>query len=68
MIPQNFKDIISNVTGSGFYQSLALVIFVIFFAYLVYYIMSKPKTYYNDEANAPLDDEFQTSLKNSKES
>lgn len=68
MIPQNFKDIISNVAGSGFYQSLALIIFVIFFAYLVYYIMSKPKTYYNDEAKAPLDDEFQTSLKNSKKS
>lgn len=57
MIPQNFKDILSNSEGTGFYQTLALILFVIFFGALVYYIMNKPKKYYDEEANAPLDDE-----------
>ncbi|MEJ8589893.1 CcoQ/FixQ family Cbb3-type cytochrome c oxidase assembly chaperone [Riemerella anatipestifer] len=56
MIPQNFKDILSNTEGTGFYQSLALILFIIFFIGVVYYVMSKPKKYYQDEANAPLDD------------
>ncbi|AFR34981.1 cbb3-type cytochrome oxidase subunit 3 [Riemerella anatipestifer] len=57
MIPQNFKDILSNTEGTGFYQSLALILFIIFFIGVVYYVMSKPKKFYQDEANAPLDDE-----------
>ncbi|WKS95631.1 CcoQ/FixQ family Cbb3-type cytochrome c oxidase assembly chaperone [Riemerella columbina] len=57
MIPQNFKDILSNSEGTGFYQTLALLLFILFFGLVVYYVMSKPKKYYEDEANAPLDDQ-----------
>ncbi|MDY3344699.1 CcoQ/FixQ family Cbb3-type cytochrome c oxidase assembly chaperone [Riemerella anatipestifer] len=64
MIPQNFKDILSNTEGTGFYQSLALILFIIFFIGVVYYVMSKPKKFYQNEASAPLDDEIQNSSKN----
>ncbi|MDY3548099.1 CcoQ/FixQ family Cbb3-type cytochrome c oxidase assembly chaperone [Riemerella anatipestifer] len=64
MIPQNFKDILSNTEGTGFYQSLALILFIIFFVGVVYYVMSRPKKFYQDKANAPLDDEIQNSSKN----
>lgn len=57
MIPQNFKDILSNAEGTGLYQTVALLLFMVFFGGLVYFVMSKPKKYYDDEANAPLDDD-----------
>ncbi|RQP13754.1 MAG: cbb3-type cytochrome c oxidase subunit 3 [Chryseobacterium sp.] len=56
MIPQNFKDILSSQDNAGLYQSLALILFVIFFVALVVSVFRKPKKYYRDEANAPLDD------------
>ncbi|WP_312074799.1 cbb3-type cytochrome c oxidase subunit 3 [Chryseobacterium sp.] len=57
MIPQNFKDILSNTENVGFYQTLALVLFILFFVSLIIYVFSKPKKYYNEEEHAPLDDD-----------
>ncbi|AIL47650.1 CcoQ/FixQ family Cbb3-type cytochrome c oxidase assembly chaperone [Elizabethkingia anophelis] len=56
MIPQNFKDILSNGENVGLYQTLALILFVLFFIGLVYVVFKKPKKYYRDRENAPLED------------
>ncbi len=57
MIPQSFKDIVSNGEGVGLYQTIAMIIFILFFLGLVFYVFSKPKKYYREEENAPLDDD-----------
>ena len=55
MIPQNFKDILGSVENAGLYQTIALILFILFFAFAVYQVMKKPKNYYQDQANLPLD-------------
>jgi cbb3-type cytochrome oxidase subunit 3 len=57
MIPQSLKDIISSGENTGFYQTLALVLFMIFFIGLIIYVFSRPKKYYQEEENAPLSDD-----------
>ena len=63
MSPQSFKDIVSNVENAGFFQTLAMIIFILFFLVVVYIVINRPKNYYNEEENAPLEkdeDENQT--------
>ena len=63
MIPQSFIDIVSNVENAGFFQTLAMIIFILFFLVVVYIVINRPKNYYNEEENAPLEkdeDENQT--------
>ncbi len=57
MIPQSFRDILSNGENAGLYQTIALLIFMIFFIGLVVYVFSRPKKHYRDEERAPLDDD-----------
>ncbi len=57
MIPQSFKDILSNGEHAGLYQIIALFIFIIFFVGMLFYVFSRPKKYYDKDANAPLDDD-----------
>lgn len=57
MIPQSIKDIVSSGENAGFFQSLALVIFLVFFVGLIIYVFSKPKKYYKEQEEAPLDDD-----------
>ncbi len=57
MIPNNFKDILANTENAGFYQTLSMIIFIIFFIGTVYYVMSKPKKHYEDVEKAPLEDD-----------
>ena len=59
MIPQNLKDILSNGENVGFYQTLAMLLFLFFFLGIVYYVFSRPKKHYDEEANAPLDDDIE---------
>jgi len=56
MIPQNFKDIVSNGDNVGLYQTLALILFVMFFISLVFLVFRKPKSYYRDRERAALED------------
>lgn len=63
MIPQSLKDIISNGSNVGLYQTLAMLLFMFLFIALVWYVFSRPKKHYEEEANAPLaedhpDDQF----------
>ena len=59
MIPQNVKDILSNGENVGFYQTLAMLLFLFFFLGIVYYVFSRPKKHYDEEASAPLDDNIE---------
>ena len=59
MIPQNVKDILSNGENVGFYQTLAMLLFLFFFLGIVYYVLSRPKKHYDEEANAPLDNDIE---------
>ena len=59
MIPQNVKDILSNGENVGFYQALAMLLFLFFFLGIVYYVFYRPKKHYDEEANAPLDDDIE---------
>lgn len=56
MIPQSFKDILSNGENVGLYQTLAMVIFIILFLGIAFFVFSRPKKYYDEEAGAPLND------------
>lgn len=59
MIPQNVKDILSNSGNTSLFQTLALLLFLALFLGIVYYVFSRPKKYYDEEANAPLDDDIE---------
>ena len=59
MIPQNVKDILSNGENVGFYQTLAMLFFLFFFLGIVYYVFSRPKKHYDEEASAPLDNDIE---------
>ncbi len=56
MIPQSIKDILSNGENVGLYQTIAMVVFILLFLGIVYFVFSRPKKYYTDEENAPLND------------
>ncbi|WP_392437316.1 cbb3-type cytochrome oxidase subunit 3 [Cruoricaptor ignavus] len=43
--------------GQSLYQIIALLIFFSFFIALLWYVFSKPKKYYEDQAELPLDDD-----------
>ena len=58
MIPQSMKDILANGENVGFYQTLSMILFLIFFLGIVSYVLKKKKKHYDEEANAPLNDEF----------
>lgn len=57
MIPQNFRDILSNEQYTGLFQTIALLIFMIFFVGLIVYVFSRPKKHYDEAASAPLEDD-----------
>ena len=59
MIPQSVKDILSNGDNVGFYQTLAMILILIFFLGIVFYVFSRPKKHFDEEANAPLDDDIE---------
>ncbi len=56
MIPQSIKDILSNGENVGLYQTIAMAVFILLFLGIVYFVFSRPKKYYDEEANAPLND------------
>lgn len=56
MIPQSVKDIVANGENVGLYQTIAMVLFIIFFLGITYYVFSRPKKFYEEQENAPLND------------
>lgn len=57
MIPQNFKDILSNTAHTGLFQTIAMILFILMFLGIIWVVLSRPKKFYKEEENAPLDDE-----------
>lgn len=56
MIPQSVKDIVGNGENVGLYQTIAMLLFIIFFVGIILYVFSRPKKFYEEEENAPLND------------
>ncbi|UJF31029.1 cbb3-type cytochrome c oxidase subunit 3 [Kaistella sp. 97-N-M2] len=58
MIPQNVKDILANGENVGLLQTLSMIFFLIFFLGIVIWVFSRSKKHYEEEANAPLEDDI----------
>jgi cytochrome c oxidase cbb3-type subunit 4 len=58
MIPQSVKDILSNGENVGLFQTIALFLFLFFFLGIIYFVFTKPKKYYEEVENAPLNDDI----------
>lgn len=58
MIPDNFKDILSNGENVALLQTIAMFIFLACFIGIVVYVFTRSKKHYNEEANAPLEDDI----------
>ena len=58
MIPQNIKDILANGENVGLYQTISMIFFLIFFLGIVIWVFSRSKKHYDEEANAPLEDDI----------
>ena len=58
MIPQNIKDILANGENVGLYQTISMIFFLIFFLVIVIWVFSRSKKHYDEEANAPLEDDI----------
>ena len=54
MIPQSFKDIISNGEYTGIFQTVAMVLFILIFLGLVGYVMSRPKKILRGRTKSPI--------------
>ena len=59
MIPQNIKDILANGENVGLYQTISMIFFLIFFLGIVIWVFSRSKKHYDEEANAPLEDDIE---------
>ena len=57
MLPSNIKDILANIDNAGIYQTLSMIIFIIFFISTVLYVLSRPKKHYSEVEKAPLEDD-----------
>ena len=57
MIPSNIKDILANIDNAGIYQTLSMIIFIIFFISTVLYVLSRPKKHDSEVEKTPLEDD-----------
>lgn len=51
-----FKDAFTNYEYAEILQTTSLILFVVFFLALMYLIWRRPKDYYKNEAELPLDE------------
>ncbi len=51
-----YNKIIAGVDNAIIYQSLALLLFVLFFLGVTFMVMNKPKDYYTNMSNLPLEE------------
>lgn len=51
-----FKDAFTNYEYAEVLQTTSLLLFVIFFSLLMYFIWKRPKEYYQEDSELPLDD------------
>lgn len=58
-----FKESFTNYDFAAVLQTVSLLLFVIFFGALIYFVFKRPKKYYDENANLPLDDKNDTNNK-----
>lgn len=51
-----FKDAFTNYEYAEVLQTTSLLLFVVFFSLLMYFIWRRPKEYYQEDSELPLDD------------
>ncbi len=59
-----YKKILSEYQFADILQTVSLVLFVIFFVLLVWYVYSRPKGFYQEVSELPLEDDFNETSKN----
>lgn len=52
-----FKETFANYEYAAVLQTISLLLFVLFFMALVYSVWKKPKGYYKEDAELPLDED-----------
>ncbi len=52
-----FKEYLSDYQHADVLQTVILLVSIVFFVGLVYSVLNKPKKYYKDAAELPLEDE-----------
>jgi len=52
-----FQSWFSEYENADFLQTLSLILFVIFFLSIAFFVFSKPKTYYKEASELPLDND-----------
>lgn len=51
-----FKDAFTNYEYAAVLQTISLLMFVVFFLALIFFIWKRPKDYYKNESELPLDE------------
>ncbi|MDR1876765.1 MAG: CcoQ/FixQ family Cbb3-type cytochrome c oxidase assembly chaperone [Flavobacteriaceae bacterium] len=59
-----YNKIIAGVDNAAIYQSIALLLFVLFFVGVILMVMKKPKNYYKAMSDLPLEEEKRINNKN----
>jgi cbb3-type cytochrome oxidase subunit 3 len=59
---QYFKDAFSDYKHAQTLQIVSLLLFVIFFMALIYFIWKRPKEYYKDESELPLESDEENEI------
>lgn len=52
-----FKETFTNYEYAAVIQTISLILFVVFFVALIYFIWKRPKEYYREDSELPLDDD-----------
>lgn len=61
------RDVLQSLEGIELYPIISLIIFVIFFAVLIIWILKVDKNYINKMKNIPLEKEDETEINNTGE-
>ncbi len=59
-----FKEYFGDYQHADVLQTVSLVLFVIFFSFLIYFVYSKPKGYYKEVSELPLEEDQQEEQQN----
>jgi cytochrome c oxidase cbb3-type subunit 4 len=54
---KTFKAVVASVENAGLYQTIAFVLFFLFFLAVLLIIWKKPKDYYKEDSELPLDED-----------
>lgn len=55
-----YKEVLRSIEGVGIFPSIALVVFVVFFIWLIIYLVKKGRSHFEDASRLPLEDDDPT--------